>query len=523
MDRIYRTALAVLSAGVLAAGCTGKFEEYNTNPYEPESLPVESFFPEMLDCLASPEENPCQRNNTFWACFGGYVTAPNTWSRSTLYSTFNIDDEWNKWTVDWYFSEGLYPGWFSVQRLTGGEGYYYQMAQLFRVYTMQMVASLQGPLPYSKVSDGDFYVAYDDEQTAWHAMFEDLDAAIDEIQSAATSGSTPLASVDRVYNGDNSKWLKFANTLKLRMAIRISNADPEYAREKAEEAVASGVMESINDSAYDNLNGRYPNGWYQVGYSWGGEVKANACIVSYMNGYNDPRRAAYFTTQTASTADGAPAYMGVRSGIEDAVPSVYINYSGLVYEDLGSSEPMPVMLAAEASFLRAEGALKGWDMGGDAGTFYEQGVRLSFEEWGVSGADAYLADNTSVPAGYTDYVNGANSCTNLSKITIEWDENATDDEKLERIITQKWIAGYPNGLEGWCDFRRTGYPYIFPPRDNNSVSPRLDDQRGQRRLRFSQSEYESNADNVQAAAALLDGGDTDATELWWALKDVSRY
>lgn len=524
MNKIYRYILTLSVAGAAAAGCTAKFEEYNTHPYKPESLPVTSFFPAMLDCLASPEENPCQRNNTFWACFGGYVTAPNSWSRNNLYSTFNIDDDWNKWTVDWYFTadggKGLYPGWFNVQRNTGGEGYYFQMAQLLRVYVMQMVASLQGPLPYSKVSNGDFYVAYDDEKTAWHAMFDDLDDAITEIQSAATSGSTPLSGVDRIYGGDNTKWLKFANTLKLRMAMRISNIDPGYAQEKAEEAIAAGVMTTIDDSAYDNLNGRYPNGYYQVSAGWGSyEVKANACIVSYMNGYNDPRREKYFTENT-SGKDGE--YKGVRSGVAGMLPAGFRSYSGLIYEDpANKTAPMPVMLAAEAAFLRAEGALKGWNMGGDPGDLYNEGIRLSFAEWGASGVDAYLEDATSVPANYVDSDNGYN-VTNKSRCTIKWDENATDEQKLEKIITQKWIAGFPNGLEGWSDFRRTGYPYIFPPKDNLSTVG-VDSERGQRRLRFSQSEYDRNADNVTAAAAMLQGGDTDNSELWWALKDIKRY
>lgn len=518
MNNFFKYIIAAALAGSVTVGCTEKFGEYNTNPYEPETLPVTSFFPAMLDCLASPEENPCQRNNTFWACFGGYVTAPHSWSRNNLYATYNIDDDWNKWTVDWYFTadngKGLYPGWFSIQRFTEGSGYYYQMAQLLRVYVMQMVASLQGPLPYSKVANGDFYVAYDDEKTAWHAMFEDLDNAIQEIQAAALSGSTPLAGVDRIYNGDNTRWLKFANTLKLRMAMRISNADPEFAQRKAEEAVASGVMETIGDSAYDNLNGRYPNGFYQLGAAWGGEVKANACIVSYMNGYNDPRRAAYFTRQTAS--DGAGDYMGVRSGIANVQKGDYLLYSGLIYEGIDKTTPMPVMFAAEAAFLRAEGALKGWNMGGDPKTFYEQGIRLSFEEWKVSGADAYIADDTSVPADYTDALHPENSVLNKCKVTVAWDESASDEEKLERIITQKWIAGYPNGLEGWCDFRRTGYPYIFPPKDNRSGGT-VDNDLGQRRLRFSQSEYDRNEANVNAAVQMLSNKqDEDFTELWWA-------
>ena len=94
---------------------------------------------------------------------------------------------------------------------------------------------------------------------------------------------------------------------------------------------------------------------------------------------------------------------------------------------------------------------------------------------------------------------------------------------LERIITQKWIAGFPNGLEAWCDFRRTGYPYIFPPFNNLSAQG-VDSERGQRRLRFSQSEYTNNGANVAAAVQLLSSQtDSDNTELWWALKSEKKY
>ncbi|MCX4335477.1 MAG: SusD/RagB family nutrient-binding outer membrane lipoprotein [Bacteroidales bacterium] len=516
MNKIFKHILTFFVIAAASAGCTDKFGEMNTNPYRPETLPVHSFFPAMLDCLASPEENPCQRNNTFWACFGGYVTAPHSWTRTNLYSTFNIDDAWNQWTVDWYYTaeggKGLYPGWFSVQRLTEGKGYYFQMAQLLRVYVMQMVASLQGPLPYSKVANGDFYVSYDDERTAWHAMFDDLDAAIVEIQSAAASGSAPLAAVDRIYGGDNVKWLKFANTLKLRMAMRISNVEPEYAKQKAEEAVASGVMEGISDSAYDNLNGRYNNGFYTLAVGWGGEVMANACITSYMNGYQDPRREKYFLP---SAHDGS--YMGVRSGIAGMNKSNYVEYSHMIYsEEANKTAPMPVMLASEAAFLRAEGALKGWNMGGDAKSFYEQGIRLSFDQWGASGASDYIANSTRVPGDYVDSKTPANNIANKCKITVAWEDNVSDAKKLERIITQKWIAGYPNGLEAWSDFRRTGYPYIFPPKDNMSNNE-VDSELGQRRLRFSQSEYNRNNDNVTAAVQMLSNKqDKDYTDLWWA-------
>lgn len=500
-------------AAVLALGsCTDRFDEFNTNKYQPTDLPLASYFPSMFDCLGSPEENPCQRNNTFWACFGGYVTAPNTWNRSTLFSTWNVDNNWNKWSVEWYYDH-FYPSYFTILQRSEGKGYYYQMARLLRVATMHYVLSFQGPLPYSNMSNGEYAVAYDDEQTAWHAMIEDLDEAIAELTAAAaTSSAKPLAAVDYVFAGDTNMWVKFANSLKLRMAMRISSVDPDYARTKAEEAVAHsiGVMTAASDSAYDNLNNRYKNGYFVVD-SWG-EVRANACITAYMNGYGDPRRDAYFRE---AELDGG-GYIGVRSGDPNASPSKYSKYSRMKVD---VTTPMAILYASEVYFLRAEGALKGWNMGGTARELYEQGVKTSFSEWGVSGAAEYLADATSVPGDYTDPVNSSMSIANQNKTTIAWDESASAEKKLERIITQKWIANYPLGLEGWSDFRRTGYPYLFPAQTNRS-SQGITADRGQRRLRFSEDEYSTNSVNVQAAVKMLPGGqDTDNTDLWWAKKN----
>ena len=254
----------------------------------------------------------------------------------------------------------------------------------------------------------------------------------------------------------------------------------------------------------------------------GPEVRANACLVSYMNGYNDPRRPAYFTPQTQTAAGG---YVGVRSGsAEIPEPTVYANYSKL-FIATDKTLPQPVMYAAEAAFLRAEGALKGWNMGGDAKTFYEKGVRLSFEEFGVSGADDYLADATSIPGNYVDNLiagHTGNNYTNQSSITIKWEDGADDAKKLERVLTQKWIACYPDPMNGWADFRRTGYPRIFPATE--SMNADCNTGRGQRRLRFTRSEYNNNKANVEAAVSMLSNGkDSNGTDLWWAMKENGTY
>ncbi len=494
----------------LLSGCIGKFEDYNKNPYQPSKVQPSTLLTEMFKLYASAQQNSCQYNNTMWASFSGHVTETGKWGAGPGFYYYNAYDGFNDGSWGDYYPK-VYTNLFQIEAMTGKEGVIYAVAQLTRVYMSHILLSLYGPIPYTQIKAGETMIPYDDEQTAWHALFDDLDEVIG-ILSSANAVNPDLKMVDQFYGGDCSKWMKFANTLKLRMAIRISGADPDYAKTMAEEAVASGVMETVGDSSWDTTNSGQPNG-YNIVAGWP-EVRANACLVSCMNGYEDPRRAEYFTEQKHTAAGG---YVGVRHGsVEETLPASYANYSKMLCAD-DRSAPMPVMYAAEAAFLRAEGALKGWNMGGTAKEFYEKGIRLSFEEYGVSGSDAYIANDTLQPAAYEDILNNrvGDNHAPMSDITIKW---ADDGRELERVLMQKWIALYLDPLNGWSDFRRTGYPKIFL--STRSDDPTCSLSRGQRRLRFPRSEYNVNKANVDAAVQMLSNGqDTNGTELWWAQKN----
>lgn len=514
MKKFKQYIVGALLLPLLLGSCTDNFEEYNTDPNRPTTLDAAALIPNLIDCLASPEENPCQRNNTFWACFGGYVTATQTWNWGNFnYYTYNIGDEQNKWSADWYFNT-LYRNYFQIARLTNEAGPVFSLAQMLRVNIMQYVVNMQGPLPYSQVKMGTFAVPYDDEQTAYMAMFADLDQAIAGLKTAQSilDEDNTVKPYDRVYGGDYSKWLKYANTLKLRMAIRIArvSGQEEFAHQKAREAVQDGVMASASDTAWDNL-GAWKNGFFTV-QGWG-EMRANASIVTFMNGYEDPRRSVYFKTIN----DGAGAtYNGVRSGIAGITTSDYVNASKFNIEE---KTPMLIFSAAEAAFLQAEAALLGWtDVCPSARSFYEAGIAISFADRGISSsASSYYNDSSRLPGSFTDMKNSACNYTPKNQVSIMWNENASDAEKLNRVITQKWIANFPLGAEAWNDYRRTGYPDIFPAHDNRSTQGVTKD-RGQRRLRFSLNEYETNRANVQAAASMI-GGDRENIDLWWAKKN----
>ena len=511
--------MGVGAAVLLMASCTTKFEEYNTNPYEPSTIPAVSLLATMFQVYASPQQNDCQMNNTMWACHSGQVTTPTDWKKGDqLFAYYNPVEAFNGASWGTYYGK-IYTNLFRIETLTKKKGAVYAIAQITRVFAMMRVACLQGPLPYTQVKQGATEAPYDDERTAWHAMFDDLDASIAVLKEAGGVVFPDLMNEDQFFGGDTGKWLRFANTLKLRMALRISGVEPDFARQKAEEAVRDGVMQSVGDSSWDTNNSNQGVNGYNVVDSWG-EVRANACLVSYMNGYKDPRREKYFTVQTVNSDGG---YIGVRSGSTE-LPNTqdYAKYSRLLIAT-NKAAPQPVMYAAEAFFLRAEGALKGWNMNGTPKELYEQGIRLSFEEYQASGVDAYLADATSVPANYKDpRGKSGDDYANPSKITIKWDDKATDAQKLERILTQKWIACFLDPMMGWADYRRTGYPQIFPA--THSANPTCTTARGQRRVHFAESEYNTNKANTEAAVKLINGGaDTNGADLWWALKSNGQY
>ena len=270
-----------------------------------------------------------------------------------------------------------------------------------------------------------------------------------------------------------------------------------------------GFIESKAERAELSHNSlEYHHPLHEIAYNFNsGDCRPGATIVAYLNGLNDSRISSYFTT----AGDGE--YHGVRIGITTSNMS---NYQGNKISNLNinrASTPVVWMTAAESFFLRAEGALRGWDMGGTAKSFYEQGVRMSFEENNAAGVDDYLADHTSTPGAFADNV-GSDNYTFSSKVTPAWDDNADFEGQLERIITQKWIAIYPDGPEGWSEYRRTGYPEVIPV-VRNSSNGTIDTELQVRRLPYTRDEKINNASGVASGISALGGQDTGGTKLWW--------
>lgn len=534
--------LLLLCAGVsllATTGCTDKFEEWNTNPHQAteemmnrDDLAVGSFFVQMqrnvfvLENLTSDGggigANYYQViDNLAGASFAGYTGATNIWFSNSNFLTYNMTVDWRNVAFEHMYLYVMSPWNEVIKKTTEQERpQVAALADIVKVLAMSRITDMYGPIPYTKFGSGDFAVPYDSQEAVYDAFFKELDNAIAVLYDMYQKDPSAkvLEKYDYIYRGNTESWIRFANTLKLRLAMRIVYANPDKAQQMAEAAVSHpvGVMTKGTDVARlqrtDDFSYRHP--LFVIGAGEFDDARMGATMDSYLNGYADPRISSYF--RMAETGK----YTGIRTGIN-------INrdtYTSGKFSQLAaaSGDDVVWMNPSEAYFLRAEGAARGWNMDGNDKDLYESGVRTSFEFLGVSGADAYLANNISKPAPYTDPANAGYSIGEgnalLGTITIKWNTNAGFEEKLERIITQKWIAIYPDGQEAWSEFRRTAYPKIFPVMINNSGKT-IDTNKQVRRIPYPASEYRNNADNVNSAVStLLGGADNGGTQLWWDKK-----
>ena len=445
--------------------------------------------------------------------YSGYIAA--TLGSTNHNGQYNFQEQWVNATFDYAYT-GIMAPWQSIHKIATEQELpeVDALATIVKVEGMHRIADTFGPIPYVNYGSSSLYDALD---LVYNKFFEELDNAI-EVLSNYVNGNVDaklMSDYDCVYGGDVEKWVKFANTLRLRLAIRVSYANPTLAEAQAKKSMENmfGFIESKAERAELSHNSlEYHHPLHEIAYNFNsGDCRPGATIVAYLNGLNDSRISSYFT----AADDGE--YHGVRIGITTSNMS---NYQGNKISNLNinrASTPVVWMTAAESFFLRAEGALRGWDMGGTAKSFYEQGVRMSFEENNAAGVDDYLADHTSTPGAFADN-GGSDNYTFSSRVTPAWVANARSEAQLERIITQKWIANYPLGMEAWAEYRRTGYPELYPCIDNLSDCG-VSSIRGMRRLSFPYTEAQNNTANYNQGVAELGGADNEATDLKWAKKN----
>lgn len=456
--------------------------------------------------------------------FSGYMHDPKPLLGGSHNSDYNLQDGWN--SAMWQFTYSyVMPEIYRLEQ-TAPElmPAFYAIAKILKVLAMHRVTDYYGPVIYTHFgnSSGSEYAPDSQEEVYMH-FFDDLDEAVRILADyiAQRPAANEFARFDILLDGSYSAWLRLANSLRMRLAVRLAVVAPEKARTEFRKALAApgGVIETNTSNAAVAASGVYSNPLGEINRNWN-EAVMNASMESILTGYDDPRLAKYFEPCRSDliiadgqggdvTIDLKGRFHGIRQGTAFS-HNYYAAFSRLAVE---TSTDAPLMCAAEVWFLRAEAALRGWTSE-SAGTCYRTGVNISFAQWQVAGADGYLAGD-NIAADYKDPLDSENDIAARCRVSPRWDESLTAEIKLEKIITQKWIAMYPEGCEAWAEQRRTGYPRLLPVRFNHSRGQSIDTETMIRRLPFPATLENSDPLQYEVLVKALGGPDHGGTRLWW--------
>jgi hypothetical protein len=363
------------------------------------------------------------------------------------------------------------------------------------------VTDVWGDVPYSEALRGDaadavIQPAYDAQQAIYDGLFSDLSEAVTAIAGAPAGGLT-LGAADPIYGGNSLRWQRFGNSLRARHAMRLANIDPVKARAQLTAAIAApgGLIASNADNARMVWpgDGVYDNPW-AVNNQTRDDHRLSDRLMGQMLPFNDPRVPVY----AQPTLADANVYAGMPNALTASDAGNYSLTSsrpGRVFYSTdrfcagctgltGARFPSFVLTYAEVSFILAEAAERGW-VAGSAAAFYEQGIRASMEQWGVTDATA-IATFLARPG--IVYVPGT--------------------EGLRRIALQKWIALYTDGVSAWSEWRRTCVPATVVPGPAAVINT------VPRRYQYSTREHSVNSANLDAAVA-RQGADEFTSRMWW--------
>jgi hypothetical protein len=371
--------------------------------------------------------------------------------------------------------------------------YQYAVADIMAVVAFAKLTDAFGDIPYFEGGLGNTGVltpVYDSQRDIYIDLIDRLGSDIEVLKQA--DGTVGLVGQDPIYKDDPELWIRFANSLRLRLAMRMRHVEPDNARAIITESLQESLLTSNTHNAVligiEGDNSQLFSPWYGTFSYYNFRISDK--IVTQLDSTNDPRLPVFADT----ISDGT--YKGFVNGLtEEAFSNVIDDEHSFPGEFLvGQSANTYLMTAAEMAFLQAECALFGLG-GSNAEEHYRNGIELSMRRFGIiqEDIDIFMASETARLSG-------------------------SQEEQFEQICTQRWLAFVPNTAEAFSMMRRTGYPDV-PIRDGVVLDKGDTDGELPSRLIYPLSEKLRNGDNVQQAIDILEGGDELKSRVWW---DVRR-
>ncbi|MBQ8968468.1 MAG: SusD/RagB family nutrient-binding outer membrane lipoprotein [Bacteroidaceae bacterium] len=490
--------------------------------------------------------------------YAQYSTVPHfDFMYGTLESTYDVSDDFNAGPNSSYLivKNAIAPilNHPDIDSIPEMKAIYLLMFD----FASQEVADIYGPYPYAdfKANREESPFTYNDLSSIYFTIEANIDTIVNVLKHYDTRPEWYKTKVQKLMTDYTrltqdlitgktgmDTWIRFANSLKLRMAMRIVKVDPEMAQKWAEEAVAAGVVEGPEQElAFSPLILGFTNPLLQIWNGWG-DNRLSASFESLLMSLGHPYAEYLFAKNgnkltnevTGEVLPEKSRIVGLREGItpgqgQGFATNPMIGFSQFV-PDVISIAPLYLMKMSEVDFLRAEGAVRGWNMGGTAQEFYERGIEYGYLDERMVGADptytsamaTYMNLEAAYDYTYHDPLGRVPDEPSLTKIGVKWNDGDDKETKLEKIITQKYIAGFPNSFEAWADLRRTGYPKLFPVLNPDDGDGSLNEGDIIRRCVFPNTDDSSLRDIQETGLSALGGPDQQATRLWWDI-DVPNF
>jgi hypothetical protein len=477
--------LIMLSFFAIFTSC-GKLEDLNKNIKDPASVPGETLFTGAQRRVFNQMVSSNVNLNNF-RLFVQYWTE-TTYTDESNYDLTTRTTPDNLW--DLFYINALKDFNESAKVITAtpvplgadpvAKKNKLAIIEVMEVYCFDVLLETFGNIPYSEALDINKPLPkYDDGLTVFKDLLVRLDAAIANMDNASGSFGT----ADNMYEGNVTLWIKFANSLKLRMGLVLADKDGATAKATVESA-APNVFSSNDDNAKLIYLGAAPNTnpiYIDLVASARHDFVPANTLVDSMNSLNDPRRPFYFTQADTSTETGVVklAYVGGIYGSSND----YLAYSHVANLIQTPTFPGTLFDYAEVEFLLAEAVERGYMVGGTAAGHYNNAITASIEDWG----------GTAVMA--TSYL--ANPKVAYATATGTW---------KQKIGIQSWLGYYNRGFEAWTQYRKLDYPLLEAPVDALSALPL--------RYTYPIEEQTLNGTNWTNASTAI-GGDAVDTKLFW--------
>jgi hypothetical protein len=486
---IYKIAAFALGVTLLVSSCN-KMEDFgttNVNPAVTNNPITSALLTNVLSGIGAHASVAvpalyCQYfSETQYpdvSCYANNNASPQIWySGSGFSNAANLSDLEN------IIKNNTDPATMVTSSLNGANANQIAIARILKAYIYWTLTDRWGDIPYTDALKGDPNVKYDTQESIYKALIKELTESVAQFtDGAAIKG-------DIAYNGDIAKWKKLANSMRMLMALRLSKRYPgasDYAATEFKAALADGAG-SIETNA-DNFTlvypgGNYRNPFYNM-YDGRKDYGESATMTAILGSLSDARQSVFGATSTgAATAKGVP-YGRARSYI-DPWCGQNPDYAYVLAPSVRQqTSPLFIVKASSVLLARAEAAERGWTSESVA-TLYTAGITASFTMWGLAAPEATYFANAGVALGAAG--------TNLDKIAL-----------------QQYLAFYPDGVQGWSNWRRTNIPALTPAPDGTN-DPKV----VPRRYMYGPSDATLTKAGYDEAVSRLSGGDKMDSKIWW--------